>query len=129
MLGIPDQTVLRSVAKYAIADITIDFTDSTDIYWARQQVGERLNAVMADLPPGVEGGLAPISTPLSEMFMFTLEGPQSLTEKRRVLDWTIRPALRTVPGVADVNSLGGYAETFEVAPEQRCAGGNRAQHR
>jgi cobalt-zinc-cadmium resistance protein CzcA len=117
MLGIPDQTVLRSVAKYAIADITIDFTDRTDIYWARQQVGERLNAVMADLPPGVEGGLAPISTPLSEMFMFTLEGPQSLSEKRRVLDWTIRPALRTVPGVADVNSLGGYAETFEVAPD------------
>ncbi len=117
MLGIPDQTVLRSVAKYAIADITIDFTDSTDIYWARQQVGERLNAVMADLPPGVEGGLAPISTPLSEMFMFTLEGPQSLAEKRRVLDWTIRPALRTVPGVADVNALGGYAETFEVAPD------------
>ncbi len=117
MLGIPDQAVLRSVAKYAIADITIDFTDSTDIYWARQQVTERLNAVMADLPPSVEGGLAPISTPLSEMFMFTLEGPQSLAEKRRVLDWTIRPALRTVPGVADVNSLGGYAETFEVAPD------------
>jgi len=116
MLGIPDQTVLRSVAKYAIADITIDFTDSTDIYWARQQVAERLSAVMGDLPPSVEGGLAPISTPLSEMFMFTLEGPQSLSEKRRVLDWTIRPALRTVPGVADVNSLGGYAETFEVAP-------------
>ena len=117
MLGIPDQSVLRSVAKYAIADITIDFAEGTDIYWARQQVGERLNAVMGDLPPGVEGGLAPISTPLSEMFMFTLEGPQSLAEKRRVLDWTIRPALRTVPGVADVNSLGGYAETFEVAPD------------
>lgn len=117
MLGIPDQAVLRSVAKYAIADITIDFKDSTDIYWARQQVTERLGAVMADLPPGVEGGLAPISTPLSEMFMFTLEGPQSLAEKRRVLDWTIRPMLRTVPGVADVNSLGGYAETFEVAPD------------
>ena len=117
MLGIPDQTVLRSVAKYAIADITIDFTDSTDIYWARQQVAERLSAVMADLPPSVEGGLAPIATPLSEMFMFTLEGPQTLAEKRRVLDWTIRPMLRTVPGVADVNSLGGYAETFEVAPD------------
>lgn len=116
MLGIPEQTVLRSVAKYAIADITIDFSDATDIYWARQQVAERLGAVMADLPPGVEGGLAPIATPLSEMFMFTLEGPQSLAEKRRVLDWIIRPALRTVPGVADVNSLGGYAETFEVAP-------------
>lgn len=117
MLGIPEQTVLRSVAKYAIADITIDFEDSTDIYWARQQVSERLNAVMGDLPPTVEGGLAPIATPLSEMFMFTLEGPQSLAEKRRVLDWTIRPALRTVTGVADVNALGGFVETFEVAPD------------
>ncbi len=117
MLGIPDQTVLRSAAKYAIADVTIDFKDGTDIYWARQQVAERLSAVMGDLPDTVEGGMAPISTPLSEMFMFTLEGPQSLTEKRRVLDWTIRPALRTVPGVADVNSLGGFAETFEVAPD------------
>ncbi len=117
MLGIPDQSVLRSVAKYAIADITIDFEDGTDIYWARQQVSERLSAVMADLPGTVEGGMAPISTPLSDMYMFTLEGPQSLTEKRRVLDWIIRPALRTVPGVADVNSLGGFAETFEVAPD------------
>ncbi len=116
MLGIPKQTVLRSVAKYAIADITIDFADGTDIYWARQQVTERLNAVMGDMPATVEGGLAPISTPLSEMFMFTLEGPQSLAEKRRVLDWTIRPALRTVPGVADVNALGGFVETYEVSP-------------
>jgi heavy metal efflux system protein len=117
MLGIPDQSVLRSVAKYAIADITIDFADGTDIYWARQQVAERLNAVMGDLPETVEGGMAPISTPLSDMYMFTLEGPQSLAEKRRVLDWIIRPALRTVPGVADVNALGGVVETFEVAPD------------
>ncbi len=117
MLGIPDQSVLRSVAKYAIADITIDFEDGTDIYWARQQVSERLNAVMADLPSTVEGGMAPISTPLSDMYMFTLDGPQDLAEKRRVLDWIIRSALRTVPGVADVNALGGYVETFEVAPD------------
>ncbi|GAA5052775.1 CusA/CzcA family heavy metal efflux RND transporter [Erythrobacter westpacificensis] len=117
MLGIPDQAVLRSVAKYAIADITIDFEDGTDIYWARQQVSERLNSVMAELPSTVEGGMAPISTPLSDMYMFTLEGPQSLAEKRRVLDWIIRPALRTVPGVADVNALGGFVETFEVAPD------------
>lgn len=117
MLGIPNQSVLRSVAKYAIADITIDFADGTDIYWARSQVAERLNAVMGDLPGTVSGGMAPISTPLSEMFMFTLEGPQSLAEKRRVLDWVIRPALRTVPGVADVNALGGRVETFEVSPD------------
>lgn len=117
MLGIPDQANLRSVAKYAIADITIDFKDGTDIYWARSQVAERLSNVSDDLPATVEGGMAPISTPLSDMYMFTLEGPQPLAEKRRVLDWIIRPALRTVPGVADVNALGGFVETYEVRPD------------
>lgn len=116
MLGIPNQTILRSVAKYAIADITIDFKDGTDIYWARSQVAERLTNATGNLPASVEGGLAPISTPLSDMYMFTIEGPLSLAEKRRLLDWTIRPALRTVPGVADVNALGGHVETFEVQP-------------
>lgn len=117
MLGIPNQAILRSTAKYAIADITIDFTDGTDIYWARQQVAERLSGVMADLPTSVSGGLAPISTPLSDVYMFTIEGPLSLQQKRELLDWTIRPALRTVPGVADVNALGGYVRTFEVRPD------------
>ncbi|SER19160.1 efflux RND transporter permease subunit [Sphingobium sp. YR768] len=117
MLGIPGQAILRSSAKYAIADITIDFVDGTDIYWARQQVAERLSGVMADLPEGINGGMAPISTPLSDVFMFTIEGPLSLEEKRTLLDWTIRPALRTVPGVADVNALGGYVRTFEVRPD------------
>ena len=117
MLGIPDQVVLRSVAKYAIADITIDFKDTTDIYWARSQVAERLNGVMGEIPATVTGGMAPISTPLSDMYMFTLEGPQSLAEKRSILDWVIRPALRTVPGVADVNALGGYVQTYEVVPD------------
>ena len=74
LLGIPDQVILRSTAKYAIADITIDFKDSTDVYWARQQVGERLAGAMANLPATVTGGLAPIATPLSEIFMFTIEG-------------------------------------------------------
>ncbi|MDP2430879.1 MAG: CusA/CzcA family heavy metal efflux RND transporter [Pseudomonadota bacterium] len=117
MLGIPKQRLLRSVAKYALTDITIDFEDGTDIYWARQQVAERLSAVMGDLPAGVTGGLAPITTPLSEMFMFTVEGPLPLDELRAILDWVIRPQLRTLAGVADVNSLGGFARTFEVAPD------------
>lgn len=117
MLGIPNQAILRSSAKYAIADITIDFVEGTDIYWARQQVAERLSGVMADLPTSVTGGLAPISTPLSDVYMFTIEGPLSLEQKRELLDWTIRPALRTVPGVADVNALGGYVRTFEVRPD------------
>jgi cobalt-zinc-cadmium resistance protein CzcA len=117
MLGIPRQRILRSVSKYALADITIDFEDGVDIYWARSQVAERLNAALADLPAGTSGGLAPITTPLSEMFMFTVEGPLSLAEKRSLLDWVIRPQLRTLPGVADVNTLGGFVRTFEVVPD------------
>jgi len=116
VLGIPKQRMLRSTSKYALADITLDFEDGTDVYWARQQVSERLAGVLKDLPPNTGGGLAPITTPLGEMFMFTLEGPQTLEERRRVLDWVVRPALRTLPGVADVNSLGGRVRTFEVVP-------------
>jgi cobalt-zinc-cadmium resistance protein CzcA len=72
---------------------------------------------MDSLPTGVSGGLAPITTPLGEMFMFTIEGDLPLEEKRSLLEWVIRPQLRTVPGVADVNSLGGYVKTFEVVPD------------
>ncbi|HNJ75449.1 MAG TPA: CusA/CzcA family heavy metal efflux RND transporter, partial [Azospira sp.] len=89
----------------------------TDIYWARQQIGERLATAMGNLPPGVSGGMAPITTPLGEMFMFTVEGDLTLAEKRVLLDWVIRPQLRTIPGVADVNSLGGEVRTFEVVPQ------------
>ncbi len=118
MLGIPNQRIMRSISKYAIADITIDFNDGTDIYWARQQVAERLSNAERDLPPSASGGLAPITTPLGEMFMFTVEGDNvSLEERRTILDWVIRPALRTLPGVADVNSLGGLARSFEVVPD------------
>jgi len=116
LLSIPKKRMVRSVSKYGIADITLDFEEGTDIYWARQQVSERLSGVMGDLPAGVSGGLAPITTPLSELYMFTVEGDFSLAEKRRALDWTIRPELRTVPGVAEVNALGGEVQTFEVVP-------------
>jgi cobalt-zinc-cadmium resistance protein CzcA len=118
LLGIPRQTMLRSIAKYALTDITLDFEEGTDIYWARQQVAERLNGVWGNLPANAEGGMAPLTTPLGEMFMFTVEGEGiSLAERRTLLDWVIRPALRTVPGVADVNALGGLARSFEVIPD------------
>ena len=118
LLGIPHQTMLRSLAKYALTDITVDFEEGTDIYWARQQVAERLNTLWADLPAGVEGGIAPMTTPLGEMFMFSIEGGDlSLMERRSLLDWVIRPALRTVSGVADVNALGGLVRSFEVVPD------------
>ncbi|MCO7624900.1 CusA/CzcA family heavy metal efflux RND transporter [Pseudomonas fluorescens] len=118
MLGIPDTKTLRSVTKYGLVDVTIDFKDGTDIFWARQQVAERLGNLSDSLPEGISGGMAPITTPLGEMFMFTVDGDTlSLVERRSLLDWVIRPALRTVPGVADVNSLGGLVRTFEVLPD------------
>lgn len=118
MLGIPNQVMLRSVAKYALTDITVDFADGTDIYWARQQVAERLNGIWGNLPPDIDGGIAPMTTPLGEMFMFTVEGGDlTQMERRSLLDWVIRPLLRTVPGVADVNSLGGEVKSFEVIPD------------
>ena len=118
LLGIPHQTMLRSVAKYALTDVTVDFKEGTDIFWARQQIAERLNTLWGDLPAGIEGGIAPMTTPLGEMFMFTVEGGGlSLMERRSLLDWVIRPALRTVAGVADVNSLGGLVRSFEVIPD------------
>lgn len=117
LLGVQRQTMLRSIAKYALTDITVDFEEGTDIYWARQQVTERLAAVVDDLPEGVSGGLAPMSTPLGEMYMFTIDSDElSVTERRYLLDWVIRPALRTVAGVADVNALGGKVKTFSVNP-------------
>ncbi|MGB5291734.1 MAG: CusA/CzcA family heavy metal efflux RND transporter [Lysobacterales bacterium] len=117
LLGVQRQTMLRSIAKYALTDITVDFEEGTDIYWARQQVAERLAAVVDDLPEGVSGGLAPMSTPLGEMYMFTVDSPElSITERRYLLDWVIRPALRTVAGVADVNALGGKVKTYSVSP-------------
>jgi cobalt-zinc-cadmium resistance protein CzcA len=117
LLGVQRQTMLRSIAKYALTDITIDFEEGTDIYWARQQVTERLAAVQDSLPEGISGGLAPMSTPLGEMYMFTVDSPElSLSERRYLLDWVIRPALRTVPGVADVNALGGLVKSYSVAP-------------
>ncbi|MGR9013946.1 MAG: efflux RND transporter permease subunit [Gammaproteobacteria bacterium] len=118
LLGIPHQAMLRSIAKYALTDITVDFNEGTDIFWARQQIAERLNTIWGDLPAGIEGGIAPMTTPLGEMFMFTVEGGGlSLMERRTLLDWVIRPALRTVSGVADVNSLGGMVRSFEVIPD------------
>ena len=118
MLGIPRTRILRSVTKYGLVDVTIDFEDGTDLYWARQQVSERLSGIAENLPGGITGGMAPITTPLGEMFMFTVEADHmSLAERRSLLDWVVRPALRTVPGVADVNSLGGLVRAFEVVPD------------
>ncbi|EQD97119.1 cytochrome C peroxidase [Helicobacter pylori PZ5004] len=117
LLGLKGQKSLRSVSKYSISDITIDFDDSVDIYLARNIVNERLSSVMKDLPVGVEGGMAPIVTPLSDIFMFTIDGNITEIEKRQLLDFVIRPQLRMINGVADVNSIGGFSRAFVIVPD------------
>ncbi|WQZ54046.1 efflux RND transporter permease subunit [Helicobacter pylori] len=117
LLGLKGQKSLRSVSKYSISDITIDFDDSVDIYLARNIVNERLSSVMKDLPVGVEGGMAPIVTPLSDIFMFTIDGNITEIEKRQLLDFMIRPQLRMISGVADVNSIGGFSRAFVIVPD------------
>jgi len=123
MQGIPGQTVLRSTTKYSLSVIVIDFEDNMDIYLARNLVTERLNQVWGSLPADIEGGLAPITTPLGEIFMYRIisDGTDDGSVKRynnqelrSLQDWVIRPHLRKVDGVADVNSLGGEVRTYEV---------------
>ncbi len=117
MKGIPDLVRMRSTTRFSVTLMTFEFGGRTDIYWARAQVNERLQQIRPDLPDGVEGGLAPIITPLAEMLMFTLDAPAlSVEEQRTLLDWVVRPVLRSVPGVADVNTLGGFVRTYEVVP-------------
>ncbi len=117
LLGLKGQKSLRSISKYSISDITIDFDDSVDIYLARNIVNERLSSVMKDLPVGVEGGMAPIVTPLSDIFMFTIDGNITEIEKRQLLDFVIRPQLRMISCVADVNSIGGFSRAFVIVPD------------
>ena len=116
--GIPRRAMLRSTSKYALSSITVDFREGTDIYWARQQVSARISQLLGRLPPGVEGGLAPITSPLSELYMFMVEGEgYSQMELRTSLDWLIRPRLLTVDGVAEVNALGGQVKSYHVLPD------------
>ncbi len=101
MQGLPRQKVLRSTTKYALSIVTVDFEDGTDIYWARQQVSERLNLVLSSLPEGADANLAPITTPLGEIYMYRIEGEgYSNQELRSIQDWIIRIAcvqLRVLP--------------------------------
>ncbi|MBI4378330.1 MAG: efflux RND transporter permease subunit [Nitrospinae bacterium] len=126
-MGLPKKTELRSVTKFGLSVITVVFEDGTDIYWARQTVLERLIQSKGKLPKGVETALGPIATGLGEVYQYTLErnevrNPTSeipnqeedLMEFRTLQDWVVRPMLRTVPGVADVNSLGGYPKQYQV---------------
>ncbi|HSR50338.1 MAG TPA: CusA/CzcA family heavy metal efflux RND transporter [Acidobacteriota bacterium] len=118
--SLPRKTGLRSISQFGLSQVTVTFEEGADIYWARQLVLERIIEAERSLPPGVAPQMAPISTGLGEIFHFTLEeDPESpsrysLMDLRTMLDWTVKPALREVPGVIDVNSFGGRLKQYEV---------------
>ncbi|WP_437591193.1 efflux RND transporter permease subunit [Sorangium sp. So ce1000] len=128
MGGIPSVEQVRSLSRYGLSQVTVIFKDGTDIFWARQLVSERLAAAKESLPPGLgEPQMGPIATGLGEIYMWTLEAspdarrpdgkPYELTDLRTIQDWIVRPQLRTVPGVTEINSIGGYEQLYQVSPD------------
>ncbi len=113
--GLPHSTEVRSLSKFGLSMVTVVFEDGTDIYFARQLVLERIFTVSRELPEGTESNLGPISTGLGEVYQYTLESEErDLMELRSLQDWVLRPILRTVPGVAGVDSFGGHVRQFHV---------------
>ncbi len=116
--GLPHSTEVRSLSKFGLSMVTVVFEDGTDIYFARQLVMERIFSVQGELPEGASSGLGPISTGLGEVYQYTLESPDlDLMELRSLQDWVLRPILRTVPGVAGVDSFGGNVRQFHVVAD------------
>ncbi|MBK79861.1 MAG: CusA/CzcA family heavy metal efflux RND transporter [Gammaproteobacteria bacterium] len=126
MAGLPKLSYTRSVSRYGLSQVTVVFDEGTDIYFARQLVGERLNAARSSLPDAVEPALGPIATGLGEIFMFTVDAepgatnpdgsPITPTDLRSAHDWIIRPQLLRVPGVVEVNPIGGFKKEILIAP-------------
>lgn len=123
MTGLPGLEEMRSLNKSGLSIITLVFTDSTDVYFARQLVMERLLEVATRMPPGITPVLGPVSTGLGEVYQYTIDHPndgeraltvEELTERRIIQDWVVRPLLRSIPGVAEINSQGGYVKQFHV---------------
>jgi len=124
MGGLPHLQYTRSMSRYGLSQVTVIFDDGTDIYFARQLVNERVQQVKDQLPPGIETAMGPISTGLGEIYMYSVEGKSdsakdqiSPTELRTIQDWIIKPQLRTVPGVVEVNTIGGFERQFHVLPD------------
>jgi len=116
--GLPHSTEVRSLSKFGLSMVTVVFEDGTDIYFARQLVLERIFTVSTELPDGTQSNLGPISTGLGEVYQYTLESDQhDLMELRSLQDWVLRPILRTVPGVAGVDSFGGHVRQFHVVAD------------
>jgi cobalt-zinc-cadmium resistance protein CzcA len=126
MAGLPRLEQTRSISRYGLSQVTVIFEDGTDIYFARQLIAERIQEVKSRLPPGIDPAMGPIATGLGEIFLWTIEArpgatnadgqPYSAMELRTIQDWIVRPQLKTVPGVADVNTIGGYTRQFHVLP-------------
>lgn len=127
MAGLPQLEYTRSLSRYGLSQVTVVFLEGTDIYWARQQISERLQSVRAELPAGLEPMLGPLASGLGEVFTYGVTAspgalnpdgaPYSLENLRTIQDWIIRPQLLKVPGVTEVNGMGGYVREYEVAPE------------
>lgn len=125
MNGLPGLMEIRSISKFALSQLTVVFADDVDVYFARQLVLERIMAVRERLPAGLEPVLAPVTTGLGEIYQYYLDSPKgmetdaalaetALTNQRTVQDWVLRPLLKSVPGVIDVNGLGGFVKQFQV---------------
>ncbi|QTF56173.1 CusA/CzcA family heavy metal efflux RND transporter [Stutzerimonas frequens] len=129
MAGLPHLRQTRSLSRSGFAQISVIFDDGTDLYFARQLVSERLQAASNELPQGVEVTLGPISTGLGEIFLWTVEAepearrpdgqPYTPTDLREIQDWIIKPQLRNVRGVAEINTIGGFAKEYQVAPDPK----------
>lgn len=127
MGGLPGLKNFRSISKYGLAQVTVVFEDGTDLYFARQQVNERLQSVRERLPAGIELEMGPAATGLGEIFMYVVEAKAdarksdgtayNATDLRTVQDWIIRPQLRQVSGVSEVDAIGGYTKQFHVLPD------------
>ena len=126
MSGLPGLLQTRSLSRYGLSQVTVIFKDGTNLYFARQLVGERLQAAVGDLPEGLNPMVGPISTGLGEIYLWTVEAkdgakkpdglPYSSTDLREIQDWIIKPQLRNVPGVTEINSIGGYEKQYQIAP-------------
>jgi cobalt-zinc-cadmium resistance protein CzcA len=129
MGGLPKLQYTRSLSRYGLSQVTVVFQDGTDIYFARQLVNERIQQAKDQLPPGTETAMGPISTGLGEIYMFAVEAkpgaskadgkPYNATDLRTIQDWIIKPQLRTVPGIVEVNTIGGYERQFHVLPDPK----------
>src|SRR5688500_15373274 len=124
LAGLARLDYTRSISRYGLSQVTAVFEDGTDVYFARQQVAERLQSAKGQLPPGVEPSLGPVATGLGEIFMYTVEAePGALrddgeawtpTDLRTLQDWVVRPQLRNLEGVTEVNTVGGYVRQIHV---------------